>query len=89
MDISNAFDKLKQNGIKDKLLCLLIVLVFVGIPQGSNLGPLLFLIYINDLSNGLQSDPKLFTDDTSLFSTVQDITTSTADLNIDLTKIFE
>ena len=89
MDISNAFDKLKQNGIKDKLLCLLIVLVFVGIPQGSNLGPLLFLIYINDLSNGLQSDPKLFTDDTSLFSTAQDITTSTADLNIDLTKIFE
>ena len=60
-----------------------------GIPQRSILGPLLFLIYINDLSNGLQSDPKLFTDDTSLFSTVQDITTSTADLNIDLTKIFE
>ena len=49
----------------------------------------MILIYINDLPNGLQFNPKLFTDHTSLSSTVQDITTSTVSLNHDLKKIFE
>ena len=61
--------------------------VTAGVPQGSIMGPLLFLVYINDLSNGLKSNPKLFANDTSLFSVNHDVYSSQTALNEDLDKI--
>ena len=50
---------------------------------------MLFLIYINDLSDNLSSNVKLFADDTSLFSVIHDINISAGELNEDLKKISE
>ena len=58
-----------------------------GVLQESILGPLLFLIYINDLPDNLESLAKLFADDASLFSAVHDTSKSAKLLNDDLQKI--
>ena len=52
-----------------------------------NSGPLLFLIYINDLHNELKYNEKLFADDTSLFTIVKDNSKSANMLNNDLRRI--
>ena len=58
-----------------------------GVPQRSILSPLLFLVYVNHLSDGLTTITRLFADDNSLLSVVDDITFSATNLKRDLSKI--
>ena len=61
--------------------------VKAGVPQGSVLGPLFFFIYINDTLLGLTTNVKLFADDASLFSVVNNAIVSASGLNNGLVKI--
>ena len=58
-----------------------------GVPKGSVLGSFLFLIYINDLPDGINSLRKIFADDISLYSKFYDINKSASKLHDDLERI--
>ena len=80
--LANRYQSVVLNGQVPKWAA-----VHAGVPQGSILGPLLFLIYINDLWTGLSSNYRLFADDTSLFLVFRDMASSANILNNDLLKI--
>ena len=55
-----------------------------GVPQGSFLGPLFFLIYVNDIADNLLSITRLFADDTSIASSSSNLMDIAGILNHDL-----
>ena len=72
--ISGGYIKLFENYLHNKKHCVVLncfsydySIIESGVPQGSVLGPLLFLIYINDFERNIRSKVKFLTDDTMLF----------------------
>ena len=57
--------------------------ISAGVPQDSGLGPLLWVLYINDLIENLESEALLFADDTCLFASARDPTQTAEILNRD------
>ena len=99
IDLSKAFDTVDQNILIRKVnsydIKTIVVLngfrsIICGVPQGSILRPLLFIIYVNDLCSVSKIfEPTIFADDTNLFFSDKSIKELFHIANLELNKVFK
>ena len=82
--LTNRWQYVKLNNTKSDMK-----LIDIGIPQGSILGPLLFLLYINDLPNASNFYVKLFADDTVLSLSCKSFNELNKTINTEIKKIYD
>ena len=78
--LTNRQQCVRVNGSSSNTQCLI-----SGIPQGTVLGSLLFLIFINDLPKSMTNNCSIFADDTTAYTTGKNITLTTVGLSRDVT----
>ena len=82
--LKNRYQFVKLDNTKS-----IISLIEFGVPQGSILGPLLFLLYINDLPNATNLFVKLYADDTFLCAQNSCVKLLEEEVNAELEKVYE
>ena len=82
--LSGRKQYVKHNNIESILLD-----VVCGVPQGSVLGPLLFILYINDIVNSSGLDASLFADDAALLAAEHSVKKLQKTINSEIPKLFK